>query len=197
MCAGSSAARSPPPRFGADGALFSYPTTFYPTARLESEAVPIAVAAGEERGGVNFALKPVRTVRVSGTLVSTDAPVAHRPLQLLPLGADGTVGERPIARAMTDANGAFTFIAVPAGEYLVHFLKEPTDGEFGFVEAISMEMTGAIVLTDRASRSRNRRHSPRIRTCSGPATMSSWPTATHRTDTHDAPGHSRPRQGRD
>lgn len=139
----------PPPRSGADGTLFSYPTTFYPASRVTSEAVPVTVAAGEERGGVNFELKAVPTVRVSGTLVSADASAAHRPILLLPLGADGAIGERPVARVLTDANGAFTFLAVPAGEYRVHFLKEPGDDEMGFAEAIGIDMTGGIVLSDR------------------------------------------------
>jgi hypothetical protein len=65
-----------------DGQVFIYPTQFYPSVMRLADATMIPVASGEERSDINFSLKPVKTVRVSGTLTGSDGPAADFVLRL-------------------------------------------------------------------------------------------------------------------
>jgi hypothetical protein len=105
---------TPPP---ATDRLMAYPTVFYPGARLLTSATPIDLAPGEEKGGVDFALKPVPAVRVSGTVISAGALDPNLVLRLVPRGSEnlGVGGEQ--ATALVSASGAFTFLGVPSGSY--------------------------------------------------------------------------------
>lgn len=105
---------TPPP---ATDRLMAYPTVFYPGARLLTNATPIDLAPGQERDGVDFAIRPVPAVRVSGTVISAGAIDPNLVLRLLPRGSEnlGVGGEQ--ATALVSASGAFTFLGVPSGSY--------------------------------------------------------------------------------
>lgn len=105
---------TPPP---ATDRPMAYPTVFYPGARQLTNATPIDLAPGQERGGVDLAIQPVPAVRVSGTVVGAGVIDPNFVLRLLPRGSEnlGVGGEQ--ATALVSASGAFTFLGVPSGSY--------------------------------------------------------------------------------
>ena len=68
-------------------------------------------------------------MRVSGTLIGPNGPSAFGTLHLFQAG-DGHSGDPAleVARSLSDAAGAFTFVGVPAGSYVLRALREPAAG---------------------------------------------------------------------
>jgi hypothetical protein len=112
----------PPPH--SDGAVFIYPTQFYPGVPSAGRATVVTVASGQDRNGVDLALSPVKTVSVSGMLIGPDGPVASTALHLLPAG-DGIMSELETSATMTSERGDFTFLGIPPGKYTVTLLRTP------------------------------------------------------------------------
>jgi hypothetical protein len=100
-----------------DRGLLAYRTTFFSSAASVTEAGRITLAAGEERSGLDVRMVPVRAASISGRLTDDNGPVPYMGLHLLP----GTVADEAsileAATTSTDAQGAFTFPVVPAGQY--------------------------------------------------------------------------------
>jgi hypothetical protein len=122
---GSSGAVMTPP---ADGSkVYVYPAVFYPEATAPSKATIVTVGPGDEKSNINFQIKPVVTLRVSGAVTGPDGPEAHTTLDLLPASADEVQRDYDFAAASTttDANGAFTFLGVTPGNYTIRSLKIP------------------------------------------------------------------------
>jgi hypothetical protein len=113
LLAGRSATGPPPER----GATFAYRTEFYPGFELPSQALPVTVAPSEDRVGVHFQLHLVQTHRVSGIVVGQDGPVPHQLLRLVLDGADDQGFGNEAATTMTGADGTFTLVNIPAGDY--------------------------------------------------------------------------------
>lgn len=112
---------------GDDGRLMAYPTTFYPGTTTSRQASVVSLAAGEVRGGVDFRLRLIRTVRLSGTAVWPDGrPYPHLSLRLT-AAADPSAPEVEIdtAISVTDARGHFDFLALPAGQFVVTAAVQP------------------------------------------------------------------------
>jgi hypothetical protein len=112
-----------------------YPSTFHQSAVSVSAAAIVSVGAGEDVRGVDITLRPVRTTRVSGVVRRPDGPAVHMPAHLLPADIGGWTRPLPVARTVTDAAGAFTFLGVPPGAYRIEILKAPPmpglgEGEF-------------------------------------------------------------------
>jgi protocatechuate 3,4-dioxygenase beta subunit len=116
---GRSATPPPPAR----GPFFVYSTVFYPAAPVPSSASVIAVGSGEEKRGIDVQLKPVPSGRASGVVMGPDGPAASTALHLVPVGSDEVIDELASAGTMTDANGAFTFVGAPRGQYTLKVLK--------------------------------------------------------------------------
>jgi uncharacterized protein (DUF2141 family) len=125
---GSARAVSPnapvPPQSDDDSAVYIYPTQFYPGVPSLARATILTLASGQERESVDFSLRPVKTARVSGTLIGPDGPVANTPLRLvadagdMPPNMDASV-------TMTGAGGEFTLLGVLPGQYTVRVLRVP------------------------------------------------------------------------
>jgi large repetitive protein len=94
-----------------------YAPTYFPGTGNISEAQRVTVASGQEQANVNFALLPVRTVRVSGSVVSSSGEMAGNGMIMLtsPGGADDP-GVRP-ANVLPD--GTFNLLDVAPGTYLL------------------------------------------------------------------------------
>jgi uncharacterized protein (DUF2141 family) len=115
-------APTPPPVDGTR--IFAYPTTFFPAAASSSTATIVTVASAQERTGIDLHVKAVPTARVSG-IVAGSGSLASMPLKLIPLGGEDAGRPNDVAGTITDANGAFTFLAVPAGEYTLRIVQVP------------------------------------------------------------------------
>ena len=137
---------------GPDGRFRSYPTTFHPGATLAGAARSILVRAGEERTDVDIQLRPVTTVRVSGTVSGPRGALSHLPLYLMPGTTEDWSDDLPIARTMTNESGAFTFPGVPPGQYRVHVLKTPAPPrDTDAFEFRAMEVSSAAVTVNTGS----------------------------------------------
>ncbi len=123
---GRGSAIPPPP---AGDRLQIYPTTFHPSAFVPAQASAVTIASGEERAGVDIQLQPVPTARVSGLVTSPMGPPATMPLRLLPQGGDEIPPDLLGGATVTDATGAFTFPAVPAGQYTLRAAGTVTTSE--------------------------------------------------------------------
>jgi hypothetical protein len=108
---------SPLAPLGDTDRILIYPPTFHPSALTVGLTVPLMVAAGEERGGVDLQLHSAPTLRVSGFLVGPDGAVAGVPVQLWPEAFEDFALEQDATTAITNAAGAFSFPAVPYGRY--------------------------------------------------------------------------------
>jgi hypothetical protein len=115
LLAGRNATGPPPER----GATFAYRTEFYPGFGLPAQALPVTVGPGQDLAGVHFQLHLVPTYRVSGIVVGKDGPVAHQLLRLVLDGADDEGFGNEAATTVTGADGTFTLLNVPAGDYAV------------------------------------------------------------------------------
>ncbi len=116
-----------PPAPAPSGAFNVYQTIFYPSAVKAADATPISLKSGEERNDVDFQLRPVPTVRVSGTLTGPSGPVGLTAVRLVPASATDYASESGFetATALSDARGRFTFLGVPAGPYVLRVNKRP------------------------------------------------------------------------
>jgi uncharacterized protein (DUF2141 family) len=104
--------------------VYIYPTQFFPGTPTIGQAAALTLTSGQERGGIDFSLKPVKTSRVSGTAMGPDGPAAHVGLRLVPAGDDFSM-EMDTSVTMTGAGGQFTFLGVPAGEYAIKVVRIP------------------------------------------------------------------------
>jgi uncharacterized protein (DUF2141 family) len=111
-----------------DGSFLVSRTTFFPDSATPTGATPIEVAAGETRSDVSLQVNLVPALSISGRLVGPAGPLAHFGLRLMPMGADALPREDGFqaAATVTDSSGAFTFLGVPAGNYVVRATWFPT-----------------------------------------------------------------------
>lgn len=117
----------------ADGSVVGYATTFHPGATAVSGATPIVLKSGDARSGIDVRLKATPMVRVSGTVTGPNGPERDFVVHLIPAFASGNAFERTHETAVTrtDGTGAFTFLAVPAGPFVIKAWKLPQILVFG------------------------------------------------------------------
>ena len=110
-----------PPAPAAGRRMEVYPTTFYPGAAVATAADALAVQAGDDRTGVNIQLKPVPTVRINGRLHMPDSSAGPKAVRLGPAASAGVISESRLetATALSAADGTFTLLGVPAGQYVL------------------------------------------------------------------------------
>ena len=111
--------RYPMPRPASDGRLRVYAPTFFPGVRTISDAQTIDLKRGEDRQGVNLQLLPVSAVRVSGKVTGPPEALAGLRLRLMASGMEELGDGSETATTMVAADGAFTFVNVPAGQYSI------------------------------------------------------------------------------
>jgi hypothetical protein len=92
--------------------------------QIPARATTIAVSSGEDRAGVDIQLQPVAASSISGTLMGPEGPAAYLAVRLDASGYAGLL-DTGGAATVTDANGAFSFVAVPAGSYTLRATRVP------------------------------------------------------------------------
>lgn len=112
------------PIAGATGTMV-YPVVYFPAAATPGQASAITIRSGEERAGIDLQVRPVRGVRVTGTVMGPDGPVATTAVRLVPAVSDDALEPLDVAATITDSSGAFTFPAVPAGSYVLRVVRLP------------------------------------------------------------------------
>jgi hypothetical protein len=105
----------PPPSI--DGRSLAYPIAFHPGTPVVADAVGVDLDRGEERTGIDIALAPVPTSRVSGIVEGPPEALTKLTLRLLPAGLENLGQGSEVGTALVDADGRFTFLNVPAGAY--------------------------------------------------------------------------------
>jgi hypothetical protein len=119
----------------ASGRMRVYGPVYYSGVASSSDATIITVKAGEQRTGINIHLPLVPAVRVSGTLVAPDGQAGFLGVRLVP--ASGTEyaseGSAEFSYTTSDPAGRFTFLGVPAGQYVlkVRMYPRPVAGTAG------------------------------------------------------------------
>ena len=107
-----------------DGAWPMYPATYHPGSTTLKNATVVRLTSGEVRPDVDVSVRLVPTWQVSGTLREGERPAAWHAIHLIP-------AETPdfplvdVSTAVTDAQGAFTFYGVPAGQYIARVVRAP------------------------------------------------------------------------
>ena len=104
----------PPP---VNGKQFAYPAIFFPAATGVADATTITLKYGEDRANVDLTLTPVTSVRVSGVVEGPPESLRTLTLRLLPAGLENLGFGAETATALVAADGRFTFLNVPAGDY--------------------------------------------------------------------------------
>jgi hypothetical protein len=135
---------------GEDGKPLTYPTTFYPASPSAARATIAKLGAGEERTNLDFQLRPVRALQVSGTAIGPEGPMANLALTLVPVEADSLASALDTRTAFSNAGGAFTFQAVPPGQYTLRATRTPRIA-FGAGEATVIQQGGATIMTRTAT----------------------------------------------
>ena len=125
----------PPP--DASGRLMAFAPVFHPSASTPSQATAIALKAGEERSGVDLVMKLVPAVTVSGTVSAPAGQGSFLSLRLVPAsGGDyASEGQAEYSRSISDPAGAFAFLGVPAGQYVIKSRYYPRPAPGGSVTA--------------------------------------------------------------
>lgn len=103
----------------------AYASVYHPASSTLSGATPFKLASGEERYDINFQLRPVRTIRISGTLMGPDGPVGLTRVSLSPANNAGMYTDIDAAATVTDMKGTFTFFNVPQGQHMLRVLRVP------------------------------------------------------------------------
>jgi hypothetical protein len=108
-----------------DSSLRTYPLTFFRDAQTSGLATRVTIDASTDKAAVDFRLRAIRGVHVSGTLTGLDGPIEGAVVRLLP--ADSTLETDPLefAAAACDSNGRFDLTNIPAGKYVVALLSRP------------------------------------------------------------------------
>lgn len=104
-----------PPPPDADGQAFAYPPTFHPgTPRLDAASIVEIESGSDVTADVRIQAMPASVIR---GIVEGPGQVANLLVRLVSFPDLGLGLETGTAR--TDASGAFTFVNVPAGDYVI------------------------------------------------------------------------------
>jgi len=116
----------------------SYAATYYPGSGNVAEAQRVTLGVGQEQPNVNFALQPVRTVKITGTaLNSMGTALSNGMVTLMPADGVGGPGGGPAIFAFGGGNGrvrpdgSFSIANVAPGNYTLMAVAGPGGGRGG------------------------------------------------------------------
>ena len=105
-----------------------YATQYYPTAASTQQATGVTVRSGEERGGVDMQLRMVPALNITGHLMMPDGPAMNWGVHLVPGDTSDLSADPDVATSITNSDGEFAFLAVPAGQYVIQTVRVPRPG---------------------------------------------------------------------
>lgn len=123
--------------------LALYERTFHPDATDESRAIVIEILPGSESTGVDIKMgKPVKQLAVSGRVVYADSgqPVEGAMCGYGIMMPDGKNVSSLMYGSTSDKNGAFQFLRVPPGKYVITSMIR--GGSDYYAEPVPFEVTG-------------------------------------------------------
>jgi protocatechuate 3,4-dioxygenase beta subunit len=146
----------PPPR------RVAFTSTFFPGTPFAAQAARLTLGAGEEREGIDFALRLVATARVEGSVFSPDGVIPPGTQVTLLASGDTSFPDVPLdglRTSFTAADGTFAFSGVSPGEYTL-LARSPSpnrwasttvlvDGEQ--VSGLSLALQSGLTLSGRVS----------------------------------------------
>ena len=135
-----------------DGRPLAYPTLFYPNVPAAAKATVLSLGAGEERAAIDFTLKPVVTVKVSGTAMGPEGPASNLQITLTPADGDQLASSVEILNGFTDGQGRFEIAGVPPGQYTLRATRQPRMAGLPG-EMTTMAQGGAVMTVRMASAS--------------------------------------------
>ena len=104
-----------------------YAPVFYPGVLQLSEAEMVSVGAGEETE-MDFTMRHVKTVEVSGRVLAPDGKPANGMVQLDDAGAeDYSMGQSLVS---TDSDGRFTIKGVAPGSYFLMVMQQDSEAVY-------------------------------------------------------------------
>ena len=108
-----------------NGRAITYPTQFFSGAGSAVRATLVKLGSGEERGSVDFQLKPVRAFKISGAVSGPEGPLGNLALTLVPAEAEQLASAFDTRSSFASASGTFTFTAIPPGQYVLRATRTP------------------------------------------------------------------------
>jgi protocatechuate 3,4-dioxygenase beta subunit len=107
------------PGQAADAPKSGYAPTYYPGTPNGGEAQKLSLTVGQETQNTDFALVPVRLVRISGTVISSEGrPLEGVMVSAMPRSASvGSIVFPSGGAGRTDKSGNFTLNGVAPGDY--------------------------------------------------------------------------------
>ena len=133
----------------------AYAPTFYPGATSAADAQRLTIAPGQTMASINFALLPVQTAKVSGTVSDTDGkPIVGGIVMVTPKSTEAGVVPMP---TQVRADGQFTVSALAPGEYTLR-ANDPMARETGTadVTVTGSDISGVQLVTVKPSSLRGR-----------------------------------------
>lgn len=115
---------------------------YYPGTPRPSDAVSVALSAGDDRTGIDFRAESVTTMRVEGTVLTADGQVPTDATVIL-MPPPGSV--MPIAMtARVGPDGRFAIASVPPGAYLLNCASVVPRSQFALmpVELSNADLVG-------------------------------------------------------
>jgi hypothetical protein len=129
------------------GRPITYPTQFFSNAGSAVRATLVRLRSGEERGSVDFQLKPVRAFTISGAVSGPEGPLGNLALTLVPAEAEQLASAFDTRTAFATAAGTFMFNAVPPGQYVLRATRTPRVAFGGPAETTIIQQGGATIAT--------------------------------------------------
>jgi hypothetical protein len=122
---------TPPPAAGGQPQV--YPATFYPATHMLTEAVVIDTAYGDDRAGIDIVLRPVPAFKIAGQVEGPAEALAGLVLRLMAAGNENLGLGNEAATALVGATGAFTFLSVASGTYIIVASRSTTGYTYGAI----------------------------------------------------------------
>jgi hypothetical protein len=106
----------------------TYIPLYYPAVSDQSRSVPIVLRAGEELAGIDMNLRPVRTVRIRGTVFNARTSLPSKEAQVTLLSDQGETVFAAGKNVSVGGQANFEFQGVPPGSYVV-VAQQPSDSQ--------------------------------------------------------------------